>query len=305
MNENLNLTKILKDAPEGMKLWSPLYGDCIFMNIDYLPDVIYPIHCKITTKNRISTYVGFTIDGRIDIQFENTGCLLFPSKENMDWSTFRITKEHKCFEPFHKNMDKTINNNGFDYVDLGLPSKTLWAAMNVGALKPSDYGLYFQWGDVRGFTKGQIGRDKAFSWSDYKFSLDGSFSNFSKYTTAGESLELADDAANANMGGSWHMPSPTQLEELTANTTSTWTTQDGVNGRLFTSKKNGKSIFIPAAGTAWDGSLGSSGGFGGVWSSVLSSGSVDYGQYLNFYSGDAGLLSGSRDSGFSVRGVLG
>jgi hypothetical protein len=306
MNENLNLTKILKDAPEGMKLWSPLYGDCIFMNIDYSPYVIYPIHCKITTTDRRTTYVGFTKDGRLDIQYENGGCVLFPSKENMDWSTFRITKEHKCFEPFQKNIDKGINSNGFDYVDLGLPSKTLWATCNIGADKPSECGMYFQWGDSKGYTKGQLGKDKAFSWSDYKFSLDGSFSNFSKYTTAGESLELADDAANANMGGSWHMPSPTQLEELTANTTSTWTTQDGVNGRLFTSKKNGKSIFIPAAGSAWDGSVYGRGNFGVVWSSMLSAGLVSYGQGLYFYSDDASLNDyGGRYLGFSVRGVLG
>ena len=54
-------------------------------------------------------------------------------------------------------MDKEINNNGYGYVDLGLPSGTLWATCNVGASKPSDYGLYFQWGDIVGYAKGQIG----------------------------------------------------------------------------------------------------------------------------------------------------
>ena len=304
MNKNLNIVEKLKDAPHGTKLWSSVFGDCTFINID-LTDVIYPIKCQITTKDRRTTCVGFTKDGRLDIQYENCGCVLFPSKENMDWSTFRITKEHNCFEPFHKNMDKTINSNGFDYVDLGLPSGTKWATMNVGASKPSDFGLYFQWGDVRGFTKGQIGGDKAFSWPDYKFSIDGSSSNFSKYTTAGESLELADDAANANMGGSWHMPTPEQCQELIDNTTSEWTTQYGVNGRLFTSKKNGKSIFIPAAGNAWDGSVHFRGSVGNVWSSMLSSSNVDNGQYLGFGSGNACLNDGNRIVGFSVRGVLG
>ena len=212
---------------------------------------------------------------------------------------------HKHFALEHKNMDKTINSNGFDYVDLGLPSGTKWATMNVGASKPSDYGLYFQWGDVRGFTKGQIGGDKAFSWPDYKFSIDGSFSNFSKYTTDGESLELADDTANANMGGDWHMPSPTQLKELTANTTSTWTTQDGVNGRLFISKKNGKSIFIPAAGFASDGSLYDVGNGAVVWSSALDTYDVYDGQYLSFSSNSVSLYGSRRYYGFSVRGVIG
>lgn len=202
------------------------------------------------------------------------------------------------------SINSKVNNNGYNYIDLDLPSHTLWATMNVGASKPSDFGLYFQWGSVRGFTKGQIGKDKAFSWSDYKFSLDGSFSNVSKYTTDGESLELADDAANANMGGSWHIPTPTQIRELINETDNTWTTQNGVNGRLFTSKKNGKSIFIPAAGYAWDGSLYFSGDGGGVWSSVLSAGYVDSGQNLGFNSGCAGLGYDYRGYGFSVRGVL-
>lgn len=195
----------------------------------------------------------------------------------------------------------------YEAVDLGLPSGTLWATMNVGASKPSDFGLYFQWGDTVGYAEDQIGKDKQFSWADYKFSIDGSSSNFSKYTTIGATLELADDAANANMGGSWHMPTPDQIRELvnTANTTNTWTAQDGVNGRLFTSKNNGNSIFIPAAGHAWDGSVGSRGSHGYVWSSVLSSSVVGGGQYLLFGSGGAYLSYSSRSDGFSVRGVIG
>ena len=202
-------------------------------------------------------------------------------------------------------MNKEINSNGFGYVNLDLPRVTLWAAMNVGASKPSDFGLYFQWGDTVGYTAAQVGKDKQFNWSNYKWSINGSSSNFSKYTTPGAKLELKDDAANANMGGSWHMPSPTQLKELTANTTSTWTTQDGVNGKLFTSKKNGNSIFIPAAGYAWDGSLYFSGDGGGMWSSVLSAGYVDSGQNLGFNSDNANLNNNNRYNGFSVRGVLG
>ena len=307
MNENLNLVEILKYVPRGTMLWSPVFGDCTFINID-LTDIFYPIKCQITTTDRRTTYVGFTKDGRLDIQYENGGCVLFPSEENMDWSTFRITNEHKCFEPFHKNIDKTINSNGFDYVDLNLPSRTKWAAMNVGASKPSDAGLYFQWGDVKGYTKGQVGTEegqKAFTRMDYKFSIKGTSTFFTKYENKGESLELENDAVHANMGGTWHMPSPTQIQELIDNTTNTWTTQDGVNGRLFTSKKNGKSIFIPAAGDAWDGSVGNRGSYGGVWSSMLSEYYVSYGQYLYFYSDNAYLNNGGRYNGFSVRGVIG
>ena len=204
-------------------------------------------------------------------------------------------------------MDKGINNNGYDYVDLGLPSGTLWATCNVGANKPTDFGLYFQWGDTIGYIADQVGNGggkKYFSWSDYKFSIDGSYSNFSKYTTTGATLDLEDDAANVNMGGDWHMPTPDQISELINGTTSTCTQQDGVYGRLFTSK-NGNSIFIPAVGCARDGSLDDVGSSGYVWSSVLSSSNVYYGQYLYFSSGDAYLFSYfNRRSGLSVRGVI-
>ena len=198
-----------------------------------------------------------------------------------------------------------IDTNGFEFVNLKLPSGTLWATCNVGASKPSDYGLLFQWGDTSGYTADQVGKDKQFNWADYKWSIDGSNSNFTKYKTTGATLDLEDDAAHVNMGGTWHMPTPDQISELLSNTTNTWTTQDGVKGRLFTSKTDGsKSIFIPAAGDAWDGSLDGSGYYGLVWSSMLSTGNVG-GQYLYFDSGRVSLLSGNRRDGLSVRGVLG
>ena len=207
-------------------------------------------------------------------------------------------------------MSNNVNNNGYDYVDLGLPSGTLWATCNVGASKASDAGLYFQWGDTQGYTSEQVGAgegEKMFASdeSDYKW---GAYPNFTKYNTTGATLELKDDAAHANMGGSWHMPTHTQISELinTANTTSTWTTLDGVNGRLFTSTKdNSKSIFIPAAGFALGGSVRGSGIEADVWSSVLSTDYAIGGQYLYFSSLSANLGNLDRYDGFSVRGVIG
>ena len=211
-------------------------------------------------------------------------------------------------------MIEKINTNGFDFVDLGLPSGTLWSTCNVGADKPSDSGLYFQWGDVQGYTAEQVGNgegQKKFSsdWSDYKWHLSGDEfdnDNFTKYKTEGDVLELDDDAAHFHMGGSWHMPSSEQIQELIDNTTNTWTTQDGVNGRLFTSKSDSsKSIFVPAAGYAWDGSISSSGSLGLVWSSMLLTDYVRYGQYLNFTSSEVCLYDSARSYGRSVRGVVG
>lgn len=212
-------------------------------------------------------------------------------------------------------MDKEINNNGFDFIDLGLPSGTLWAAMNVGSSKPSDFGLYFQWGDVIGYSPSQISKskeNKAFDWRDYKFNINGSYSNLSKYTTLGETLDLEDDAAHIFMRGDWHMPTPEQFHELIDETTSKWETQNGVNGMKFTSKKDPtKYIFIPAAGGAWSGSIHNNGREAYLWSSMMDEVWGAYnGQGLEFYcySKDSEHVfshDADRCCGFSVRGVIG
>lgn len=195
-----------------------------------------------------------------------------------------------------------INNNGYEYVDLELPSGTLWATCNVGAKKPSEYGLYFQWGDTQGYSKEQVGKDKHFTCNDYKW-INGS--SFTKYTKPGSTLELEDDAAHVNMGGDWHMPTPEQFKELVNNTTSERTEQNSVKGTLFTSKKDSsKSIFIPAAGCAWGYSVTDIGCCGVLWTSMLDTYYVESGKYLLFTQKDPYLSFGTRYEGLSVRGVI-
>ena len=210
---------------------------------------------------------------------------------------------------------KGINNNNHDYVDLNLPSGTLWSTMNVGAHKPTDTGLYFQWGDIIGYSPDQISRSKekkTFDWPDYKFSIDGSYSNLSKYTTLGETLYLEDDAAHIFMHGDWHMPTPTQFKELIDETISNWVTLNGTNGMKFSSKKDPtKYIFIPAAGDAYRGSIHNSGIEAYIWSSMLDDTWGAYNaQGLEFYcysknSGHVFCHGGDRCYGFSIRGVIG
>ena len=205
----------------------------------------------------------------------------------------------------------------YEAVDLGLPSGTKWATMNVGASKPSDYGLYFQWGDTSGYTAGQVGTGegkKEFSYSDYKWYLSGDSANYdfayTKYTTTGATLELEDDAAHVHMGGDWHIPTGEQLQELisTANTITAWTTSDGISGVTFTSKNDSsKSIFIPAASGLWEGLLELVGEYVGFWSSMLSTKNVSCPQEVYITSDGATFYDGDfiRYSGFPVRGVLG
>ncbi len=180
---------------------------------------------------------------------------------------------------------KPSDYNGHDYVDLGLPSGLKWATCNVGANNPEDYGGYYAWGETE--TK------STYSWSTYKW-CNGTSTTMTKYCTRSSygtvdnktTLDPEDDVAHVKWGGDWRMPTWYEREELrdTDNCTWTWTTQGGKNGYLVTSKKNGNSIFLPAAGYRNDSSLTRAGYDGYYWSSSLStSGSLDaYGLYFDW-----------------------
>lgn len=155
-----------------------------------------------------------------------------------------------------KKKALTGYTNGHAWVDLGLPSGTLWATMNVGATSPEDYGDYFAWGETKGYNFGKTN----FTWSTYKW-CNGSETTLTKYCTSNNYgyngftdnrtyLYPEDDAALVNWGIDWCMPTQKQFEELinSSYTTTEWTTVNGVNGRKITSKTNGNSIFLPAAG---------------------------------------------------------
>ena len=196
-------------------------------------------------------------------------------------------------KPVRGIIETSGDTNGYSYVDLELPSGALWAAMNVGASKPSDYGLFFQWGDTVGYTEDQVGKDKLFNWNDYKWSINGTIA-----------LELEDDAAHVNMGGDWHMPTNDQVDELFGGTDYKFTTLDGIGGASFTSKNDSsKSIFIPAAGKALNGSIIQSGNSVGSWINQLSSNDNGSCFYIDS-SGDGGINL-PRYCGLSIRGVIG
>ena len=185
-------------------------------------------------------------------------------------------------------------------IDLGLPSGTKWANMNVGAECPEGYGGYYAWGET------EPNKASAYTPQNYRFFHDGG--EYSKYNSTDNkmTLELADDAANIVMGGDWHMPTSAQCAELLDNTTSSWTTDyngTGVAGMIFTSN-NGNSIFFPAAGIVVDGgSVGQGEWFGG-WSSSRSSNSRDAWS-MGGNSEGCDLHGDDRCGGLSVRGVLG
>lgn len=184
--------------------------------------------------------------------------------------------------------------NGYGYVDLGLSVK--WATTNVGASSPTDYGSYFAWGETR--TKSD------YSWSTYFDTNDGGSTFFKYATNKKTTLDLSDDAAHANWGGNWRMPTKAEQDELREKCTWTWTTQNGVKGYKVSSKRNSNSIFLTAAGFRHDGVLVNAGSDGNYWSSSLNTSDSYFACCgLYFYSGYVYWISYRRDGGFSVRGV--
>lgn len=157
----------------------------------------------------------------------------------------------------------TGTQNGHGWVDLGLPSGTKWATMNIGANSPSDYGVYFSWGE----TETRSG--DYYDGSDLKYCLNSKDSKFSKYVIDNkygivdgkEELDFEDDAAYMNWGIGWRMPSKAQLDELCEKCKWTWTSLDGHEGYKVVGP-NGHSIFLPTStphgnshGSYWSRSL--------------------------------------------------
>ena len=195
--------------------------------------------------------------------------------------------------------------NGYEWVDLGLSVK--WATCNVGATSPEEYGNYYAWGETEPKT--------TYNWSTYKW-CSGSSTTLTKYNTSSEYgtvdnktvLELADDAARANWGGAWRMPTDAEWTELRTKCTWTWTDDyngTGVAGRIVTSNINANSIFLPAAGSLCSADLSFAGDYGDYWSGSLHTDYPDIAWHVDFGSGDVGRGGYGRCCGFAVRPVHG
>ena len=179
-------------------------------------------------------------------------------------------------------------------IDLGLPSGTKWACSNVGATKPEEYGGYYAWGETE--------EKSYYDWSTY-IHCDGSSTTCHDLDSDISGTEY--DVAHVKWGSDWVMPTYDEQMELLNNCTSEWTTLNGVKGRKFTSKINGNSIFLPAAGGRWHGDLYYAGEGGYYWSSTQSPDYSDGAYDLYFRSGYASwYYYGLRGNGQSVRPVV-
>ena len=203
-----------------------------------------------------------------------------------------------------KTERKAKEANGHEWVDLGLPSGTLWATCNVGANKPEEFGNYYAWGETS--TK------SAYDWITYKYAK-GASDKLTKYCGNPDYgnngfidnltiLQGCNDPAMVNWGNGWYIPSKAQWDELLSNTINNYQYTNGIAGRLFTSRENGQYLFLPEAGYRYGNKLYN--GSGCYWSSLLI---ADY-PYVAWYFGfkwgyDYSMRNQHRYYGHSVRPV--
>ncbi len=223
-----------------------------------------------------------------------SGILYFFNKElNIEQ---QIVIKQKAF------YDVSGIKDGHEYVDLGLSVK--WATCNVGAETPEDNGDYFAWGETTPQSNNR------YYWDSYKWYKDN-YNDLTKYCTQARygkvdnktSLELADDAARANWGGSWRMPTEKELNELFYHCSCKWELSFFLSGYRFTSEVNGNSIFLPAAGIRRYHSLDAEDEAGSYWSSSLSKSESIFATHHGFNKYRTWYNDEERFHGLSVRAV--
>lgn len=210
--------------------------------------------------------------------------------------------------PFHgkQGPDDEGDTQGAEAVDLGLSVK--WASFNLGAAKPEEFGDYYAWGELEPYYSSKkpfawkSGKQGGYCWDSYRW---GNAENpLGKYYDDGlDVLKKEDDAASSVLKGSWRMPTEGEWQELLDECEWKQETVNGVEG--FRVSGNGKSIFLPAAGSVENKDLYFEGSSGCYWSSSLNKVTPVLAVYFAFDEYSKGLVSidGSRCRGFSVRAV--
>ena len=244
---------------------------------------------------------------KVDAVLQSNGTFAYVVKNLIDEQTIYYIAYAKVEdEVFHGIVRSLTTKKNTDYgnaVDMGLSVK--WRDCNIGATYKADYGLYYAWG---------VTEPRGSSPYSYKW-YDSSSNQYLKYNSDESKgvvdnksvLDPEDDVAYVKLGGKWRMPTKEEWKELWDNSTCTWSSYNGVNGLLVTSKKNGNTLFFPATGWyGWDGpDLAREGEQGFFWSSSLFTPSETYnGMVMTAYSSGLWYHEASRSSGCTVRPVL-
>ena len=204
-------------------------------------------------------------------------------------------KKKESGKPAAQPKEKAMKDD-HEYVDLGLPSGLKWATCNIGARVPEASGDYFAWGETT--TKETYYEDNCPTYGLSKSELQSQ-----GYIDGEGNLTSQYDAATANWGGSWRMPTKYECQELIDKCKWEWVTINGVNGYKVTGT-NGNSIFLPAAGYRYGSSLNRAGGNGSYWSSTPYDYYDFYAYDLYFNSSGHRMSYDFRYFGQSVRPVL-
>lgn len=205
-----------------------------------------------------------------------------------------------------KKESPTDFSGGCEAVDLGLSVK--WASYNVGAMKETDYGLYFAWGETAQ-KKSYYGwlEEGYYKWGIYDI-IDpkGGMTKYTADVEGGDGLKKlqpGDDAATVNWGTKWRTPTIDEIKELLDETKCEWTWDDEKKGYVVKGLATGNSIFLPSAGDRKDSELEYAGEYGLFWSSSVYESSPDYAYYFFFYPGVHNWAYDGRYYGYSVRAV--
>ena len=187
--------------------------------------------------------------------------------------------------------ERREDKDNTQYIDLGLPSGTLWADRNIGATEPEEYGDFYAWGETE--------PKEEYTWDNYKWGEDCAKYNKKDGKTV---LDPEDDVVYLKTKGKAHIPTKEQMRELLDNTISKNQTINGVKGRLYKSKVNDNTIFLPYAGDWFFSSSAKR-----LWSRSCSS-SIDSSNHHKvpyLFSGcfSNNIVELDRYDGFSVRGV--
>lgn len=209
------------------------------------------------------------------------------------------------------------DTNGYEYVDLDLPSGNLWATMNMGASAIQEFGDVYSWGET----------ELKDSWSNFTYKLyqmeetgEGenttTIQGHTKYVPKDQAekygfkgfyddkvtLELEDDAAHVVMGGSWRIPKDSDWKELRQNCEAQWCIYEDVHGYKFTGK-NGAWIFLPAAGVGDWSKRRYEEQYGYYWSSSVVADEPSAGKCLTFNSSACFIYGNFRYDGSSIRAI--
>lgn len=191
--------------------------------------------------------------------------------------------------PVNSIASITFADDRLSAVDLALPSHTLWASCNLGAVYPDESGDFFAWGEASTKT--------TFTQQNYKHYIAGHYVSLGTNISAGRN-----DGATEALGSQWALPTAAQLQELVDNCTWTWSRYNGTKGYTVTGT-NGNSIFLPAAGNMLNGSTHDNTGTCGFYWSANSAATASKAQFLGFKNGERKLQENMRDLGFCIRPV--